>query len=52
MQDTAEWQALSAHQEELDGVHLRDLFAADPSRDERLCAETDGLLAWTTPRTG
>ena len=44
MQDTAEWQALSAHREELDGVHLRDLFAADPSRGERLCAETDGLL--------
>ncbi len=44
MQDTAEWQALSAHRAELDGVHLRDLFAADPSRGERLCAETDGLL--------
>ena len=44
MQDTAGWQALSAHREELDGVHLGDLFAADPSRGERLCAETDGLL--------
>lgn len=44
MQDSGEWRALIAHREELDGVHLRDLFAADPSRGERLCAETDGLL--------
>ena len=44
MQDTGEWQALIAHREELDGVHLRGLFAADPSRGERLTAEADGLL--------
>ena len=44
MQDTGEWQALSAHRERLDGVHLRGLFDRDPSRGERLVAETGGLL--------
>ncbi|WP_419929738.1 glucose-6-phosphate isomerase [Candidatus Poriferisocius sp.] len=44
MHDTGEWQALSAHREALDGVHLRDLFDRDPQRGERLVAETDGLL--------
>ena len=44
MYDTGEWQALSAHRDQLDGVHLRDLFDRDPSRGERLVAETDGLL--------
>ncbi len=44
MQDTREWQALSAHQQALHGVHLRDLFDGDPQRGERLCAETDGWL--------
>ena len=44
MQDTGEWQALIAHREDLDGVHLRNLFAADPGRCERLTAEADGLL--------
>ena len=44
MQDTREWQALSAHQQALDGVHLRDLFDGDPDRGERLCAETSGWL--------
>ena len=44
MHNTGEWQALSAHQEALDGQHLRDLFDQDPSRGERLVAETDGLL--------
>ncbi len=44
MHDTGEWQALSAHREALEGVHLRDLFDGDPQRGERLVAETDGLL--------
>ena len=44
MQDTGEWQALGAHREALDGVHLRDLFEGDRHRGERLVAETDGLL--------
>ena len=44
MHDTVEWQALSAHREALDGVHLRDLFDRDEGRGERLMAETEGLL--------
>ena len=44
MHDTGQWQALSAHRQALDGVHLRDLFDRDPSRGERLAAETHGLL--------
>ncbi|WBB78660.1 glucose-6-phosphate isomerase [Micromonospora sp. WMMD882] len=33
---TAAWQALRGHAEEIRGTHLRDLFAADPGRGERL----------------
>ncbi|MBQ1076621.1 glucose-6-phosphate isomerase [Micromonospora sp. C31] len=36
---TAEWQALHRHAEEIRGLHLRDLFAADPRRGERLAVE-------------
>ena len=44
MHDTGQWQALSAHRQALDDVHLRDLFDRDLRRGERLAAETDGLL--------
>jgi glucose-6-phosphate isomerase len=37
------WQALKRHYEEIAGQHLRDLFAADPGRGERLTAEAAGL---------
>ncbi|EYB68201.1 glucose-6-phosphate isomerase [Deinococcus phoenicis] len=37
------WQALKAHAEAVRGTHLRDLFAADPGRGERLSAEGAGL---------
>ena len=33
------WQALERHYAEISGTHLRDLFAADPGRGERLTAE-------------
>jgi glucose-6-phosphate isomerase len=33
---TPQWWALAAHQAEFADVHLRDLFATDPSRGERL----------------
>ncbi|MDO3703156.1 glucose-6-phosphate isomerase [Micromonospora sp. C28SCA-DRY-2] len=36
---TAEWQALSRHADEIRGIRLRDLFAADPGRGERLALE-------------
>src|SRR6201995_3482276 len=37
------WQALERHYEEIAGRHLRDLFAEDPGRGERLTAEAAGL---------
>ncbi|MFC4637488.1 glucose-6-phosphate isomerase [Deinococcus hohokamensis] len=41
--ETAAWQALQAHFESFKDAHLRDLFAADPQRGERLSAEGAGL---------
>ena len=38
------WQALQAHHQQIKGVHLRDLFAQDPKRGERLTAEGAGLF--------
>jgi glucose-6-phosphate isomerase len=38
-----EWKALLAHHAEVRDLHLRDLFAADPARGERLTAEGVGL---------
>jgi glucose-6-phosphate isomerase len=37
------WNALQAHYEQVLSLHLRDLFAADPERGERLTAEALGL---------
>ncbi len=37
------WKALHAHWEQLRTTHLRDLFAEDPARGERLAAEAAGL---------
>jgi len=37
------YQALERHHAEIAGRHLRDLFAADPTRGERLVAEAAGL---------
>jgi glucose-6-phosphate isomerase len=37
------WAQLQAHFEKLRDAHLRDLFAADPQRGERLVAEGAGL---------
>jgi len=37
------WAALERHFEEIRDVHLRDLFAEDPGRGERLVAEGAGL---------
>jgi glucose-6-phosphate isomerase len=41
--DRAAWKALEAHWRGLKGAHLRDLFADDPNRGERLTAEACGL---------
>ena len=37
------WQALAQHHGEIAGRHLRELFAADPGRGERLTAEACGI---------
>ncbi len=39
-----EWQALSEHYEQQKNVHLRELFAADPKRGERLTLDVAGLF--------
>ncbi len=38
------WQALEAHHRKVAGVHLRELFAGDAHRGERLTAEGAGLF--------
>jgi glucose-6-phosphate isomerase len=38
------WQALERHHAQIAGQHLRDLFAADPGRGERLTAEAAGIF--------
>jgi glucose-6-phosphate isomerase len=43
LRDRTAFRALESHYRELAPVHLRDLFAADPGRGERLTAEAAGL---------
>lgn len=38
------WIALAAHRKSFDKTQLRDLFAADPQRGERLTAEAGGIF--------
>ncbi len=40
----AAWRALQAHHSAVKGVHLRQLFADDPKRGERLTAEAAGVF--------
>ena len=40
----AAWKQLKAHAKAMAGVHLRDLFADDPQRGERMTAEGAGLF--------
>ena len=37
------WQSLTQHHAEIAGTHLRELFASDPGRGERLTAEACGI---------
>src|SRR5262245_21494939 len=37
------WKALAAHYQDLRRLHLRDLFAGDPTRGQRLTAEAVGI---------
>jgi glucose-6-phosphate isomerase len=43
LRQTEAWRALEQHAEEMRGTHLRDLFAADATRGERLSVEAEGL---------
>src|SRR5580693_551415 len=37
------WQELERHHAQIAGQHLRELFAADPGRGERLTASAEGI---------
>ena len=43
LRETPAWQNLERHFESIRDAHLRDLFAADPQRGERLVADGAGL---------
>ena len=43
--DSAAWAALARHHEAVGDVHLRDLFARDPGRTERLSLQAAGIHA-------
>src|SRR3954451_16743737 len=43
LRDRPAWQALAGHHAQIEGRHLRELFADDPGRGERMCAEAAGL---------
>jgi glucose-6-phosphate isomerase len=43
LRDLRSWKALEAHHQQVRDRHLRELFAADPGRGERLTAEAAGL---------
>jgi len=44
LRQTAAWKRLESHHDEVAATHLRQLFAEDPGRGERLRAEGAGLL--------
>ena len=43
LRERPSWKALEQHHSEIGGRHLRELFAAEPGRGERLSAEAAGL---------
>jgi glucose-6-phosphate isomerase len=43
LSERPQWSSLARHREQIERLHLRELFAADPSRGERLVAEAAGL---------
>jgi glucose-6-phosphate isomerase len=42
--EPAAWKALQAHYEKVRGLHLRNLFADDPDRGERMTVEAAGIF--------
>jgi len=43
LSERPQWRSLTEHRGQIERLHLRELFAADPSRGERLAAEAAGL---------
>jgi glucose-6-phosphate isomerase len=43
LRQTTAWRALAEHHDTIASAHLRDLFAADPTRGDRLAVEAEGL---------
>jgi glucose-6-phosphate isomerase len=43
LRDSPAWAELERHAEEVRALHLRELFAADPDRGERLTLEAEGI---------
>jgi glucose-6-phosphate isomerase len=43
LRETPAWRALERHRAQIGDAHLRELFASDPERGERLVAEAAGL---------
>jgi len=43
LSERPQWRSLARHRGQVERLHLRELFAADPSRGERLVAEAAGL---------
>jgi glucose-6-phosphate isomerase len=44
LRDSPAWKALGEHHAEIADTHLRELFASDPGRGERMTAEGGGLF--------
>jgi glucose-6-phosphate isomerase len=44
LRQRASWKALEEHHAEIADAHLRELFASDPGRGERLVAEAEGIF--------
>jgi glucose-6-phosphate isomerase len=44
LNDLPAWQALHEHRQEIDGLHMRDLFARDPQRFERFSLRLGDIL--------
>jgi len=44
LRKTESWRALERHHADVGELHLRELFAQDPGRGERLTAEAEGLF--------
>ena len=43
LSERPQWRSLARHRGQIERLHLRELFATDPSRGERLVAEAAGL---------